>query len=70
MIYVKKQLTEGTTIPINLTENDEFYAHCDECSEEIEATDEILDDFSGFLFGFRRIFCTECTEKRRASRGI
>ena len=70
MIYVKKQLAEGATVQINLAENDEFYTYCYECGKEIEATEEVLDDFSGFLFGANRIFCAKCTEKRRASENI
>ena len=67
MIYVKKQLTEDATVQIELNEDTEFYTRCGECGQELKATDEILDDFSEFLFGSCCILCEKCTAKHDAS---
>lgn len=64
MIYIKKRV-DDIGIEIKLDENSVFYTNCGECGKSVEATDEILDDFSGFLFGSTRIYCKECTAKRK-----
>lgn len=69
MIYVKKQLSEDVTVRVVLTEDTEFYTDCGECGREIKATEEIIEDFSEFLFGSCSIFCEKCTAKRLAAQG-
>lgn len=69
MIYVKKQLAEDVTAQIGLNEDTEFYIGCGECGHEIKATEEILDNFSDFIFGSCTIFCEKCTAKWKAVQG-
>lgn len=64
MIYVKKKLTEDMPVKIELTEDDEYYTHCVGCGEEVKATEEIIDDLSGFLFGASGIYCEKCAANR------
>ena len=67
MIYVKKQLSDGVTVQTELTDEDYFYTRCVDCGQEIEATNEILDDFADFIFGACYILCEKCTAKRNGS---
>lgn len=69
MIYVKKKLMDGVTAEIELDEGAELYTRCMECGAIVSATDEILDDFSEFLFGSCGIVCEKCTAKREAAQG-
>lgn len=68
MLYVKKKLTEDLTVNVELTENDEYYTRCVGCGQEVKATEEIIDDFTGFLFGTAGIYCEKCTAKRPEQR--
>lgn len=66
MIYIKKKLMDGITAEIELDEDTELYTRCMECGALVTATDEILDDFSEFLFGSHGIICEKCVAKRKA----
>lgn len=59
MIYIKTQTPKGET-NIELTENTKFYTKCAECGKEAEATEEIINDFCGFLFEASRLYCEDC----------
>lgn len=65
MIYIKKKLAEDMTVEIELTEDDEYCTRCMGRGQEVKATEEIIDDFSGFLFGAAGIYCDKCTAKRQ-----
>lgn len=65
MIYTKRQTSKGKTKTVELKEDTKFYTQCADCGKEIEATDEILDDFSDFIYGSCYIICESCTAKRR-----
>lgn len=65
MIYIKKKFMDGVTAKIELDEDAELYTRCMECGALVEATDEILDDFSDFLFGSCGIICAKCVAKRK-----
>lgn len=64
MIYIKKKVN-NTDVDICLDENSVFYTNCGECGKLVEATDDILEDFTGYLFGSTYICCEECTAKRK-----
>lgn len=64
MIYIKKQV-DDIGIEIKLDENSVFNTKCGACGKTVEATEEILEDFTGFLFGSTRIYCEECTRKTK-----
>lgn len=64
MIYIKNP-KNNNDITIKLDENTEFYTECNECGKVVEATKEILDDFTGFLYGSTILYCEECTAKRK-----
>lgn len=61
MIYTKRQTSKGKTKTVELTEDTKFYAQCANCGKEVEATNEIIDDFWGFLFEESRVYCENCT---------
>lgn len=67
MIYTKRQTSKGKTKTVELTEDTKFYTQCADCGREIEATEEIMDDFSEYIYGLRRIICESCTAERRSA---
>lgn len=64
MIYIKKQTSKDKTKTVELTESTKFFTKCAECGKEVEATEEILDNFSGFLYEEKRLYCEDCTRSR------
>lgn len=64
MIYIKNPKSNDV-MTVKLDENTEFYTECNDCGKEIEATEEILDDFTGFLYGSTRLYCEKCAAKRK-----
>lgn len=67
MIYIKRTTSKGKTKPIEITEDTKFFTKCTECGKEVEATEEIIDDFSEYIYGSRRVICESCTAKRRSA---
>ncbi len=65
MIYVKKKLADGITAEIELDDGTEFYTRCMECGATVQATNEILGDFSEFFNGMSGIICEKCVENRK-----
>lgn len=67
MIYIKRQTSKGKNKTVELTEDTKFYAQCADCGKEVEATEEIIDNFSEYIYGSCRIICDSCAAKRRSA---
>ena len=64
MIYTKRQTSKGKRKNVELTEDTKFYTQCADCGKEIEATEEIFDDFCAYLTEEKRLYCENCTALR------
>lgn len=63
MIVIKKTISEEITAEIELNDETEFYTRCPECGQLVEASEEIINDFAGYLFDDVGIICKNCAMK-------
>ncbi|MBD5081535.1 MAG: hypothetical protein HDT44_07200 [Ruminococcaceae bacterium] len=61
MIYIKRTTAKGKTKPVEITDGTKFYTHCASCGKEVDATDEVINDFGGFLNEENRLYCEDCS---------
>lgn len=60
-----QKIINNAEVELSLDEDTIFYTNCGECGKLLEATDDILEDFTGYLFGSTRLICEECSAKRK-----
>ena len=64
MIFLKRKLTDGVTAEIELDEDTLLYATCQKCGAAVEATEDIVENFSEYLYGCCYLICERCAAKR------